>query len=133
MGGEGGGHRGRGRVFALPLLLFALLFQALAPAAEARAEVQMAARAADPFAFLPICSPRTTGERDRPAGHEHQHPCALCGVCCVAHPGLAADAGPTLPAPSVEIALGAPFTSDIRPRGPPLLRARARGPPRLIG
>lgn len=113
------------RMLALPLMLLALMLQGLSPAVAAVA----AARMADPFANMPICSTDIGGKKDTPSTPDHGKACAFCVVC--AAPALA-------PAPDVpQIAPISPartLTTPLArktaaPRAPPRRTAQARAPP----
>lgn len=116
------------RILVLPFVLLALLLQAGAGTAAARAQ----ADAANPFGAIPICSAdKTKAGRDAPSPSGHaQHQCGACVVCIALHPPLiAAAAGFT---PSVMDTADAPaIAPSIRPRGPPRGSANARAPPAL--
>ncbi len=127
-----------GRIFALPLMLLALWLQAGAAVASARAiETSplpaLNDAAGDPFAAIPICSPDTpkgSGEpgRQTPAGQHGANHCGVCLVSAVAHPPPLATADVVYPEGLKAAAVPA-LARHVQPRGPPLHRPHARGPP----
>ncbi len=119
-----------GRIFALPLMLLALWLQAGAAVASARAQADAAG---DPFAAIPICSPdapKGSGEpgRQTPAGQHGANHCGVCLVSAVAHPPPLATADVVYPEGLKAAAVPA-LARHVQPRGPPLHRPHARGPP----
>jgi hypothetical protein len=119
--------RSAGRIFALPLMLLALLLQAGAGVAATRAQ----AEAANPFGSIPICSPnlaKPDPAHQSPAGQHGDHHCGVCLVGAAAQPALLATAA-TLP-PRDRAAVASPALSRHRlPQGPPGRTPNARGPP----
>jgi len=114
------------RTLLLPLAVLALVLQVMAPGVASAA----AARMADPFSNLPICSTDLGGERGPQApGQAPAHDCQLCTVCSVATTG----APPTTEEPPAPAALHAaapwPVLESAGPRGPPRPAAQARAPP----
>lgn len=109
------------------LALLAVLFQLLAPGLAMRG---MAA-AADPLADIPICTEHGGSPSPDGAGHAHDGVCVACASCCTGVVAAVFPAAPVLPPPSGHAAaLARPWTVAL-PRGPPLLRPRARSPPTL--
>ena len=115
------------RPFALPLVLLALVMQLLsAPAAAA-----MAARMADPFAAMPICSVErdADGRAKDPQAPVH-HDCQHCVACtAVAAAAIEPSGTVALPQPSQVRVLRPRLNPQASPRGPPLGRPNARAPP----
>ncbi len=117
------------RIFALPLIVLALLMQLGAPAAAA----EMAAAMVNPFAAMPICSvdhgKRGAGGEHDPAHHHDMGECPLCAACAPVH------AAPTATVQQVRPSLfpvrieRQPSPGEAAPRGPPRLAPRARAPP----
>ncbi len=105
-----------------------MLLQLLAPGLAMRG---MAATVADPLAGVPICTEGgSVATTHHGAGHAHDAVCVACVSCCT---GVAAvfPAPPALPLPAEHAAAAArPWTASL-PRGPPLVRPRARSPPVL--
>jgi len=115
------------RPIALLLVQLALLLQLASPAAAAA----MAARMADPFAAMPICSvdreaDGRTKDGQAPVHHDCQH-CVACAA--VAIPALEPGGTVALPQPAQVRVLKPRLTALASPRGPPLGRPNARAPP----
>lgn len=113
------------RILALPLVLLALLVQGFTPVAAAA----MAARMADPFANLPVCSSVVNGQGDASgAPADHQQLCDACALCSAPVATLAPEV-PLLARPLIVRLVERPPVEIVGPRGPPALTPKARGPP----
>jgi hypothetical protein len=120
---------GAGRLFALPLMLLALWLQAGAAVAAARAQ----ADAANPFGSIPICSPdspKSDPAHQDPAGQHGANHCGVCLVSAVAHPPPLATTEIVF-LEGLRIAAVPALARHVQPRGPPLHRPHARGPPAI--
>ncbi|HTI67690.1 MAG TPA: DUF2946 family protein [Caulobacteraceae bacterium] len=119
--------RPAGRIFALPLLLLALLLQAGAGIAATRAQ----ADGANPFAAIPVCSPdkAKAGHGGQTPGAEHgDHHCGACLLGAAATPPLLAGTQLLIPGGLNRVATPA-LARHVQPRGPPGRAPKARGPP----
>ena len=106
--------------------MLAMLFQLLAPGLA----MQGMAAAADPLADVAICTEDGGVAMHHGVGHTHDGMCVACVSCCT---GVAAvfPATPALPLPAERTAMAARPWAVSLPRGPPLVRPRARSPPVL--
>lgn len=119
----------------LPVALLALVFQLLAPAwaSQAMQAMAMPGNGADPFADAPICSheePAASG--DHKPGHPHAPECPACPacqVCCVGHVVVPPTPLTAPPRPVMAGFIQFDRWQPASPRGPPVVRARARSPP----
>lgn len=116
------------RIFALPFILLALWLQAGAAVAAARAQ----ADAANPFGAIPVCSPdspKASGKGGEPAEHHGAVHCAACLIHAVANTPPLLDTAQVVFPDSLTVAAAPTLDRHVQPRGPPLHRPHARGPP----
>ena len=104
-----------------------MLFQLLAPGVAMQG---MAATAADPLAGASICTEDGSVVTRHKASHTQGGVCVSCVSCCT---GVAAvfPVAAALPLPAERMAVTARSWTASLPRGPPLVRPRARSPPTL--
>jgi hypothetical protein len=116
----------------LPLVLLALLLQAGASVAAARAQVA----ALDPFASIPICSPDKGGTQGSnggpsPASHHGDRHCGACLIGALANTPLPPPTAAAVYPDAQSVAAGHFLVRHALPRGPPQRAPNARGPPAL--